>query len=250
MIRPTIALLGSLPPTPCSICHEPATETLEPLKVLENYGNEKERLLAEAAAAGLNEEQTFNWLVDQATQLEPHTIAGPEGASRQMRPEFARLFEKFRIGKTTYTYDDPVTGNEVEARVRQCTDCHRDADSEGRMVAGAQLDAMTQLIGMTARAERILLAAHRGGVETRDAGAALDAAVDSQIELEVLVHTFSSGGEFETKFEEGSAHAMEALIAGEDSLDELDYRRRGLFVAILIIALVLVALGLKIRSIS
>ncbi len=250
VIRPTIALLGSLPPSPCSFCHEPSTETMEPEATMEHYGAELQRLLAEAEKLNLDDEQRFNWLVDQAMQLEPHTLRGPEGETRVMRAEFSRLFEKFRIGKTTYTYEDPVTGEEVEARVRQCTDCHRDPESTGRQTASRLLDSMKQLIGLTARSERILLAARRGGVETREAAASLDAAVDSQIELEVLVHTFSSEGEFEKKFGEGTAYAQEVLESGDSALEELRYRRQGLLIALAIIVVALVALALKIRSIS
>lgn len=250
VVRPTIALLGSLPPTPCTLCHEPTTEVEELEKTTEHYEEEKQRLVAEADGMGLDDERRFDWLVEQAMQLEPHTTRGREGEARVMRPEFARLFEKFRIGPTSYSYEDPVTGQDVMVRVRQCTDCHRDTESRGFITSSRQLEAMRQLIGMTARAERILLSAQRGGVETREARAALDAAVDSQIELEVLVHTFSSDGDFAEKYEEGKTHAMAALVAGEESLGELGFRRRGLYVAIVIIILVLAALALKIRSLS
>ena len=66
-----------------------------------------------------------------------------------------------------------------------------------------------------ARAERIQLAAHRGGVETRDARAQLDAAVDNHIAMEALIHTF--GGP-------------------------------GLFIALGVIILMLIALAVKIRT--
>ncbi|MDX1583727.1 MAG: cytochrome c3 family protein, partial [Thermoanaerobaculia bacterium] len=112
VVRPTIAMLGALPPTPCSFCHEPDTEHAELEAVLENYQTEKQRLVAEADEMGLDEEATFNWLVEQAKQLEFHTTLGQED-ERVMRPEFSRLFEKFRIGKTVYSYEDPVTGEPV-----------------------------------------------------------------------------------------------------------------------------------------
>lgn len=250
VVRPTIALLGALPPTPCSLCHEPTTRVDEPEQTVRRYQEEKQRLVAQAGEMGLDDDERFNWLVDQAMQLEPHTTRGGEGERRIMRPEFSRLFDKFRIGKTRYSYEDPVTGAEVVVPVRQCTDCHMDPESKARTTAAEQLEAMKQLIGMTARAERILLAAQRGGVEAREARAALDAAVDSQIELEVLVHTFSSEGTFAEKYAEGTEHAMAALVAGEASLGEIGYRRGGLFVALAIIVLVLIALGLKIRQLT
>ena len=84
---------------------------------------------------------------------------------------------------------------------------------------------------MIARSERILLAAQRGGVEVRRVRSALDSAVDAQIELETLVHTFTPKP-VEVKQQEGLQFAQSALLAGQNALDELSYRRRGLFVAL------------------
>jgi len=100
---------------------------------------------------------------------------------------------------------------------------------------------------MIARAERIQLAAHRGGVETGQAKTELDAAVDNQIELETLVHTFG-GPEVLAKQQEGLQHAKAALINAQKSLDELQYRRTGLFIALGVILAALVALAVKIRT--
>jgi len=97
------------------------------------------------------------------------------------------------------------------------------------------------------RAERIQLAAHRGGVETGNARAELDSAIDNQIELETLVHTFGAA-EVQKKQKEGLGHARAALLSAQRSLEELGYRRRGLFVALGIIIAVLVALAIKIRT--
>ena len=111
---------------------------------------------------------------------------------------------------------------------------------------------MRELTSRTARAERILLAAQRGGVHTRNAAEQIDQAVDTQIQLEVLLHEFTAGedSQFAAKYEEGLEHANAALESGQDALGELTFRRRGLAVSLVIILLVLVALGSKIRQIS
>ena len=105
---------------------------------------------------------------------------------------------------------------------------------------------------MTARAERIILSAKRGGVEVREGLLDLDKAVDSQIELEVLVHAFAAGdsSEFSKKHAEGIEHATAALLAGEHGLQELSHRRRGLYISLSLIVLTLIGLGFKIRSMS
>ena len=264
IVRPTVALLAPLPPTPCALCHEnPAAggdEVLEPRRVAEHYQTVRDGLLAEAQQKGLEGDARFDWLVDRALTLSTHTEGDGDQADAggaALRPEFSRLFQKFRIGKTTFTYRDPASGAEVTQKVVQCTDCHAAepqlaAEVSGYATAQSYLAQMGELTVLTARAERILLGARRGGVEVRDALPELDQAVDAQIELEVLVHSFSSaaGGPFATKHAEGVEHARAALRSGQAALGELGFRRKGLAVSLLVILLVLIALGLKIRQLG
>ena len=264
IVRPTVALLAPLPPTPCALCHEnPAAigdEVLEPRRVAKHYQAVRDGLLAEAQQKGLEGDARFDWLVDRAVTLSTHTEGGGDQADAggaALRPEFSRLFQKFRIGKTTFTYRDPVTGAEVTQKVVQCTDCHAAepqlaAEVSGYATAQSYLAQMGELTVLTARAERILLGARRGGVEVRDALPELDQAVDAQIELEVLVHSFSSaaGGPFTAKHDEGVEHARAALRSGQAALGELGFRRKGLAVSLVVIFLALIALGLKIRQLG
>jgi len=230
VVRPSVAMIGVLPDVPCAFCHEGAgalaTLVAEPAKKASHYREMRDALLAAAAQQHLTGDARFDWLVDQAQSLPTH----------RNRPEFARLFEKFRIGKTHYAF------GKVKVAIRRCGDCHISGD-----FAKSYSDATRSLTSMIARAERIQLAAHRGGVETRNARAELDGAIDNQIELETLVHTFGTT-EVQKKQTEGLGHARAALLSAQKSLDELGYRRRGLFVALGIIMAVLVALAMKIRS--
>ena len=264
VVRPTVALLAPLPATPCALCHESPAEVggqvLEPRRVVEHYQAVRDELLAEAKKEALEGDARFDWLVDRALTLSTHTESGGgnrdgDAGEAALRPEFSRLFKKFRIGKTTFSYRDPASGEEVTEKVVQCTDCHAAepqlaAETSGYATAQRYLAQMGELTVLTARAERILLAARRGGVEVRDALPALDQAVDAQIELEVLVHSFSSAdaGPFAAKHAEGVEHAQAALRSSEAALDELGFRRQGLAVSLLVILLVLIALGLKIRQ--
>jgi hypothetical protein len=260
VVRPTVALLAPLPATPCAFCHEGpdavAKELAEPEAGQHRYERVREELLAVAAGRRLQGQERFDWLVDQALRLPTHVVgAGTEGGEPALRPEFERLFTKFRIGKSYYTYVDPATGQEARHALLRCSDCHAPepgTESKGLQTAAELLGSMRELTALTAAAERTLLAARRGGVETRGALTELDDAVDAQIELEVLAHTFSTaeGSPFAQKQREGLQHARAALTAGRAALGELSWRRRGLAVSSIFILMVLIGLGLKIRGLS
>jgi hypothetical protein len=277
VVRPTIAMLAPLPAIPCAFCHEgggpvgaPA-DPVEPLevggtapripseleKVQKHYEQVRDGLLATAEAQGLAGEDLFDWMVDRALEVPDHNQPAGEGQEATLRPEFERLFQKFRIGKTYFTYHDPATGEEVRGRVRRCDDCHGaepqlGGEPLGYEVAGTFLRSMRELTAITARAERTMLAAQRGGVLVEDARLAVDHAVDAQIQQEVLVHTFSAaeGSKFMATHEEGLTQARKALEEARGAIDELAFRRRGLAVTLGAIVLVLIGLALKIRQLG
>lgn len=263
IIRPTMAMFAALPEAPCDFCHQESgllkSDELESKKSRKNYLEAKEYLLSQAKSAGLEGEDLYNWLVGTAQILPEHTVPGEEGPneSPELRPEFGRLFEKFRIGKTYYTYQDPNSGDTVRAPIIRCGTCHASGVMVGDETPGARtgvelVERMQELTAQTARAERVLLAARRGGVETRDTLLDIDQAVDAQIGLEVLAHTFSTGAEspFMEQYAVGMEHAQAALAKGQEALDELSFRRKWLAITLIIIIVASVALALKIRDIS
>lgn len=250
VMRPTVALFAPLPSVPCAFCHEGSgpLAVAEPAAARAHYQRLRDQLLGAAKKMHLEGDARFDWMVDQALHLPTHVVEGEPASSGKLRPEFARLFAKFRIGKTHYTYVDPATGKDVSVAVRRCSNCHVDPAGDGAKTAQQFVDEVGQATSLAARAERTLLSAQRGGVEVRNARTELDAAVDSQIELQALVHTFSTTGAFADKQKEAVAHATAALEAGQKSLAELNYRRRGLVAALGIILLVLIGLAVKIRQ--
>jgi hypothetical protein len=253
VLRPTVGLLAPLPETPCALCHEspspPAVEEQEPEAIRERYERTRDGLLAEAA--GLEGAALFDWMIERMLALPPHHRAdAPQGGGPQLLPSFMRLYERFRIG--------PVRAGEraegpAEGTLR-CDDCHSPeprlaGEGAAYEVASRFVVRMRELSVLTARADRVLLRARRGGVEVREALAHLDQAVDAQIELIALVHGFhaAEGGAFARKADEGTEQARTALSAGRSALEELDARRRGLVAALVLVLCVLIGLGWRIR---
>jgi hypothetical protein len=262
IVRATVGLLAPLPETPCAFCHESddlegGDEYPERASSEESFAARKAALMEQAGSLELEGDARFDWLVDQALWVPEHGIEGSvDDQGRQvLRPEFERLFKKYRIGKTYFTYEDPASAEEVRQELVRCTDCHARepmlaAEATGYETASSFVRKMRELTVLSARADRLLLAGRRGGVEVGEADLELDRAVDAQIELEVLVHSFQAGeaSAFAGKLEEGLEHARTAYLAGLGAIDELAYRRKGLVVSLGIILLVLVGLGLKIRQ--
>jgi cytochrome c553 len=264
VVRPTVAMLSPLPEVPCAFCHQGPEAGDEPAAVGEHYEATLQALLDTAAVQGLEGDERFDWLVDRALELPEHTLPRPEtatdatiAAAATRRPEFDRLFQKFRIGKTHFTYLDPATGEEVREPIRRCSDCHAEEplladEPAGHRASARMLEAMRELTATTAGAERITLSARRGGVLVQDASLAVDRAVEAQIQQEVLVHTFdaSESSAFAEAHEEGMEQARSALDLARAALGELAYRRRGLALTLGLILLVLVGLALKIRQLG
>jgi len=258
IVRPTISMLGPLPDTPCDFCHGSAADSESetanlsserPQIVSQSLG----RLLKSAEQEGVAKEDQYDWLVQQTLQLPEHTLgAGPDGKPK-LRTEFGTLFEKLRIG----TMRRPGLNGEVKPgapwRVR-CNQCHdpNSPDNVGTQTASAFVDKFGRLSRSTAAAERALLKARRGGVETRDALTQIEAALEADIQLQVLVHTFSAdeSGQFAKKYEEGMKSSEAGLNEGRAALDELKSRRTGLLVALVFIGLTLIGLYAKIRQVG
>jgi predicted CXXCH cytochrome family protein len=73
--------------------------------------------------------------------------------------------------------------------------------------------------------------------------------ITAAVEARALIHSFDYG-RIHKRALEGQAAAAAGLEAGEDALEEMRVRRRGLAVSLVLIALALVGLGLKIRQVD
>ena len=260
VLRPTLAMLAPLPPYPCAFCHEDVAgaqgAAFEPEDLREGYVRTRNALLAQAE--GRTGSELFDWMVDRMLALPVHHVEGggqAEGGAA-LSPAFERLFQRFRIGRTTVTTRDPETGAERQEAVVRCSQCHAAepvlGSGQGFRVGVDVMERMREITSLTARAERIMLRARAGGVPVQAGLSSLDRAIDAQIQLEALVHGFrtDAGSAFATTQAEGLEQARAAIASGSDALKELAARRRGLAVALALIALVLVGLRAKIRRLA
>jgi len=130
-----------------------------------------------------------------------------------------------------------------------CLTCHSPGD-ECDQATERMYGALTALESDLRQAEALL---HRAEVSGMEVGAPRfelkSKGVTSAVDARALIHAFDPDRLIE-RTEEGNAVAAAALQAGEGALAEMDYRRKGLGISLILIALVVVALYLKIRQVD
>lgn len=129
-----------------------------------------------------------------------------------------------------------------------CATCH-DASSNGSKTIADVRQRLDTLSAAMKTADAVLTRADRAGMLVEDGRAALREAHEQQINAHVLVHAFVAAP-FDEVAARGLAAAGRAETSGNEAIQELQYRRRGLGVATVLILGFLVTLWFKIRSLS
>ena len=126
-----------------------------------------------------------------------------------------------------------------------CAVCH-DEQVKGASTIIAVHQGLEGLSNAVASADRTLTRAERAGMFVEDGRFSLREARDHLIDARVTVHAFAEAP-FTAVIGKGVAAAKRAEQTGDQAL-ELQYRRRGLTIALVVIVGFLAALWLKIRS--
>lgn len=127
-----------------------------------------------------------------------------------------------------------------------CTTCHDDTMPGAAAIKDVRRgfdDLQTRM----AAAQEVLDRAETAGMLVEDGKLALHNAAEAHVRMRVLVHIFASPP-FDDVLNEGVTAASQAHRVGTDAMSELQYRRRGLAVATLVILGFLATLFVKIRK--
>ena len=129
-----------------------------------------------------------------------------------------------------------------------CVACHTPTDRGGKAAAEirAILDSLARDHG---RARDILLRAENAGMEVSQAQFELKGAADALIKARAAVHT-ASAATIEKEAQAGLAISAKAYARGTRALEELQFRRKGLAVSLVIIVALIAGLVLKIRQLE
>ena len=129
-----------------------------------------------------------------------------------------------------------------------CSTCHTPGDA-GLRSAQAIAQDLGRLDLAIARADTVLDTAERAGMEVSNAKLELASAHEALIKARVDVHTFRDA-EVQKVTDPGLEIAKKADQAGVAALQELNFRRKGLGVALITIFVAIAGLYLKIRQIE
>jgi predicted CXXCH cytochrome family protein len=126
-----------------------------------------------------------------------------------------------------------------------CATCH-DETIPGAAVIKSVRKGFDDVLSQMAAAEDVLDRAETAGMLVEDGRLALHTASEAHVRMRVLVHTFAAPP-FDEVLKEGLTAAGQAKAVGDGAMSELQYRRRGLAVATLVILGFLATLYVKIR---
>src|SRR5439155_24435102 len=129
-----------------------------------------------------------------------------------------------------------------------CVKCH-DSGEPGFLAAEAMHQRLRELDGKIAQADQILGKAARAGMEVSRPRFELTSARDGLINARVVIHS-SKPDVLDKAVAASLTVAEKAQHSGEDAMNELQFRRKGLAISLLIIAVAVVSIYLKIRQIE
>ena len=129
-----------------------------------------------------------------------------------------------------------------------CANCH-DEDSEGGKTAVNMKNDLTGLLDLSKSAENFIHDARRKGVEVEDGEIMLLNLNDIITKSRSIIHSFSYE-KFSEEIDKGKTLGKEAEQYGQKALKEVSTRRRGLFLFLFFIILVIIGLYMKIRTLE
>lgn len=127
-----------------------------------------------------------------------------------------------------------------------CGGCHSATDPGGE-VAGQMRALIDSLEVQHARADSILEAAENAGMEVSQAQFDLNSASTALVSARTAVHSFALDS-VRKEVDSGLEVTAQVWSQGQETMSDLRFRRIGLAISVAIIALIIVGLVLKIRS--
>ena len=130
-----------------------------------------------------------------------------------------------------------------------CVTCHEASDDAGFIAAGRMRTSLERLKASLAANDELIAHAKNAGMEVSDQELALAEARTKLTQARTEIHGFDPAA-VDAIVNDGMKGLAAIESAGHRALADLQYRRRGLFISLVAILLVVVGLSLKIRELN
>jgi predicted CXXCH cytochrome family protein len=175
-----------------------------------------------------------------------HAVFAARFATSAHSQIFDRACVECHSNHAVLTTSDEMIGTSKDA---VCSTCHSEADDPGFVAAGRMRASIERLKTSLAENGDLIGRARNAGMEVSGEELALAEVRTKLTQARTEIHAFDPAA-VDRVVDDAMRVLTQVTAAGNKALADLRFRRRGLFISLLAIMLVVVALGLKIRDLN
>ena len=175
-----------------------------------------------------------------------HAVFATKFATSAHSQIFDRACVECHGNHAVLTTSDEMIGTSKDTL---CFTCHEGADDAGAIAAGRMRTSIENLRASLASNSDLITRVRNAGMEVSDQELALAEVRTKLTQARTEIHTFDPAA-VDQIVNEGMTALIAVGQAGNQALADLQYRRRGLFISLVAILLVVVGLFLKIRELN
>jgi predicted CXXCH cytochrome family protein len=175
-----------------------------------------------------------------------HAVFATKFATSAHSQIFDRACVECHSNHAVLTTSDEMIGTSKDTL---CFTCHEGADDAGFVAAGRMRASIEKLKTSLASNNDLIARARNAGMEVSDQELALAEVRTKLTQARTEIHTFDPSA-VDHVVNEGMKALTAVEQAGNQALADLQFRRRGLFISLVAILLVVVGLAFKIRELN
>ena len=175
-----------------------------------------------------------------------HAVFAAKFATSAHSQIFDRACVECHGNHAVQTASDDMIGT---SKSTLCWTCHEDPTDAGFVAAGRMRASIEKLKTSLTENSDLIARARNAGMEVSDQELALAEVRTKLTQARTEIHTFNPAA-VDVVVNEGTKALTDVARAGNQALADLRYRRRGLFISLALILVVVVGLALKIRDLK
>jgi predicted CXXCH cytochrome family protein len=175
-----------------------------------------------------------------------HAVFADKFVKSVHNPIFDRACVECHGNHAVSMASDEMLGTSKDAL---CSACHSEKDDPGFVAAGRMRESIERLKAALVANADLIARARNAGMEVSDQELALSEVRTKLTQARTEVHAFDPAA-LDQVIDDGMKALAQVEQAGNQALADLRFRRRGLFISLLAILLVVIGLALKVRQLN